>query len=255
MKQLCIKIPFEVIDEASNQELLLPLYVYLMMNVGKSNRIYTSTSYMLFQCGYNYNTNSKTRGHFDKLQDALQWLYDHKYIFAFEHPLNGNQFESVRSAKPTQHFNIEITTKATDTENHYIIMYDDEYTKLHSLFFEKDYKTYCKLVNLFCFILQRVIVKDNGGLIFYTATIDKIIEKKSVGCKATVYKLLPMLYDLELLHSNFNTEGCKKYIDSQHKLPHIFVRHSENWNTQLNKAINFVLKSRDSYLSSIGGDI
>lgn len=255
MKKQWIKIPYEVIDEGCNQEVLLPLYVYLMMNVGKSNQIYTSTAYMLFQCGYNYNANSKVRGHFDKLQDALQWLYDKKYIFAFEHPQNGNQFDSSRSAKPTQHFNIEIAIKATDVNDHYIVMYDDEYAKLHSLFFEKDYRSYCKLVNLFCFILQRAIVKDNGSLIFYITTIDKIIEKKSVGCKATVYKLLPMLYELELLHSNFNTEGCKKYIDAQYKLPHIFVRHSENWKTQLNQAITFVLKSREKYLSSMGGDI
>lgn len=255
MKKSCIKIPFEVIDEASNQELLLPLYVYLMMNVGKSNRIYTSTAYMLFQCGYNYNTNSKTRGHFDKLQDALQWLYDNEYIFAFEHPLNGNQFESVRSAKPTQHFNIKLTDKAIDVESSFVAIYDDEYTKLHSLFFEKNYRSYCKLVNLFCLILRKVVVKNNGGLIFYTATIDKIVKKKIAGCKATVYKSLSMLYDLELLHSNFNTESCKKYIDSQHKLPHIFVRHNENWETQLNMAISIEKKSRKKYLNPTGGDI
>lgn len=203
---------------------------------------------MLTHCGYEYNSNSRSRGHIGKVTDALMWLYSAGYIWVFEHPVTGDQMCDMDDFKPNQHFNIELTEKAFDSRRNYIVVYLEEYEKLHSLFFDKDFPSYRKLVNLFCFILKSAFVRRQQGVVYHAASIDYLADKNTAGNSSTIYKLLPMLEDMELLHSNSNHNAVKTTAGFA-KMSHIFVRHSENWKDELSKAIAVAAIDRKEYLN------
>lgn len=245
-----IMVPYEIIDEAEHQELIIALYIYLMYNYNAFRQVYTSPSYMLHQCGYGYNNNSKSRGHFEKISSAINWLIDNGYIWMIEDPVTGNQDVNICECKPNQHFNIELSEKCFENLGKHVRLHFPEYEKMHFLFFDKDYPSYRKLVNLFFLILQNVHFEKGEKFYYYVCTIDKLVDKKAAGTKATIYKLIAMLEEIDLLHGA--TAGSIKAAKFTIAPPHVFIRHSDNWENELEYAVSKTDRDRNSYFKLKG---
>lgn len=245
-----IMIPYEVVDASDNIELLLPIYIYLKINANLFDVVYTSKSHMLFNSGYVYNSNSTSRGYIRKVEEAILWLETYKYIYTIEDIHTGDQGCDIRSFKPGTHFNIVLNERDGYQEK-FLKMYLSDYEILYSLFFEDDFYMYNKLLYLYCYIMQKVQYKRKDELYYYVCNIDMLAERGGAGKANTIYKLIKFFDKADIFHYKV-VKRIKTNKESFITGPHVFVRHSEDWENELEYAVLETETKRTKYFKSKG---
>ena len=248
-----IKVPFELFEDDGNQEVILPVYLYLCIGQDKCGNCRTTIADIMRNCGRAITTSKSTYDYAESVKDAFEYLQSIEFITAVEKCGISHENQDRDKIKLNDLIKISINKNFPDLDMRCTILYVSDYPKLLQLAYDKNSgianNSFWRCLVVYFNIIVRIWREfakrknayDNGDSMleivqkypeYYCASISKLNEHINFSEKTT-RSIIKQLQDASVIHC---VSPRASLGDDMRCIGSVYIRDTEYWKIELEAA-------------------
>lgn len=252
----------EFFDNNDDDDMLLATYMFLQCHGNTSRRVFASLESIVWQCGYCYGYTDYAKQSLNNLRQSLETLREMGYIDGYYYPNKKGKIKNLDTVKDKQSFIIMLNADEVgygELGSQYLCVPIEHYLKIidycHA-YHPAQLKKYLKLYCYISFMLgpypdaeSRTIENIKKHPNYFRTTLKALEDNTecAMGVK-TVMTVLSVFEELEIFHSNHKINMIDMNKDGSFiNIGKVFVRHSENWQLELECAVKHYQRQLKTY--------